>query len=160
MVRLVCLFCPIMADAKSKNKSRESNPRHPNYNQAQAMPNVLQAKRDHFRSCERCCAILIQAFRLLDSIAEIKNGKKWWSLPLEDFEKGNPWTSVPNSVNVEMTGFALLTTLAREDSKFDETIPVVNWLLEQQNSQGGAWVRALVCSTIRRVCLPKPTSIK
>ena len=78
-----------------------------------------------------------QAFRLLDSIAEIKDGKKWWQLPLEDFEKENPWTSVPNSANVEMTGYALLTMLNREDSKFEEAIPVVNWMLEQQNSQGG-----------------------
>ena len=83
-------------------------------------------------------ANFFQAFRLLDSIAEIKDGKKWWALPLEDFEKGNPWTAVPNSVNVEMTGFAVLTMLGREDSKFEEAIPVVNWMLEQQNSQGGA----------------------
>ena len=56
---------------------------------------------------------------------------------LEDFEKGNPWTTVPNSVNIEMTGFALLSMLNREDSKFEESIPVVNWMLEQQNARGG-----------------------
>ena len=44
---------------------------------------------------------------------------------------------MPNSANVEMTGYALLTMLNREDSKFEEAIPVVNWMLEQQNSQGG-----------------------
>ena len=73
----------------------------------------------------------------MDSIAQIKDGKKWWQMHLEDFEKGNPWTTVPNSVNIEMTGFALLSMLNREDSKFEESIPVVNWMLEQQNARGG-----------------------
>merc|ERR1712107_674574 len=48
---------------------------------------------------------------------------------------GNPWHFQPNSVNIEMTAYALLClTEQREISK---AVPVVNWLFSQQNANGG-----------------------
>ena len=84
------------------------------------------------------------AYRLLDSVAKTnKEGKKWWERYLEDFEKENPWTSAPNSVNIQMTSYALLTITSRIGEKGaggssdEDAIPVLEWLLQQQNSNGG-----------------------
>ena len=74
-------------------------------------------------------------FAVLDSLAIKKDDKKWWEVPLEGFEKANPWTALPNSANIEMTSYGLLTALAR--NQFDDSIPIVNWLLSQQNENGG-----------------------
>jgi len=100
-----------------------------------------------------------QAFRVLDSVSRRgdpaasgsqKNGEnqnqnqnlKWWETPLEDFERENPWTSAPNSANIQMTSYALLTILDRLDqdeldTSIEDAIPVLEWLLGQQNSNGG-----------------------
>ena len=53
------------------------------------------------------------AFRLLDSVAKTDTeGKKWWENALEDFEKENPWTTAPNSANIQMTSYALLSIIS------------------------------------------------
>lgn len=86
----------------------------------------------------------IGAFRLLDSVAKTdKEGKKWWEKSLEDFEKENPWTSAPNSANIQMTSYGLLCLVSRigesgsSGSTDEDALPVLEWLLQQQNSNGG-----------------------
>ncbi len=59
---------------------------------------------------------------------------KFWETQLEGFEK-NPWTQFPNSANIAMTSYALLTSLSR--GRFDDSLPIVRWLLSQQNERGG-----------------------
>ena len=88
-----------------------------------------------------------EALRTLDSKATTKEAFKFWELPLEDFEKENPWTQVPNSVNVEMTSYALLSHyLADENGRtFDSNVPVIEWLLSQQNIDGGRSERSIRC---------------
>ena len=85
-----------------------------------------------------------KAFRLLDSVAQSdKDGRKWWAKSLEDFEKENPWTTAPNSANIQMTSYALLAIISRigqngnGGSKDEDAFPVLEWLLQQQNSNGG-----------------------
>jgi CD109 antigen len=77
------------------------------------------------------------AFALLNSISSHDEGNKnvWWETQLEGFEKENPWTLVPNSINIEMTSYALMTLLLR--NQFDDAVPVAGWLLSQQNENGG-----------------------
>ena len=85
------------------------------------------------------------AFRLLDSVAKHHSDSKlrWWEKSLEEFEKENPWTNAPTSVNIQMTSYALLTIVNRIGSKgasgstVDDALPVLEWLLQQQNSNGG-----------------------
>eukprot|EP00094_Tigriopus_californicus_P007480 TCALIF_07202-PA protein Name:"Similar to CUBN Cubilin (Canis familiaris)" AED:0.20 eAED:0.21 QI:0/0.76/0.57/0.97/0.85/0.88/35/0/3998 len=74
-------------------------------------------------------------FVKLESKSKVKDNKKWWEIDLEGFEKANPWTLNPNSANIEMTSYGLLTLLHKD--QFDESIPVANWLLSQQNENGG-----------------------
>ena len=80
-----------------------------------------------------------EALRQLDSLATLKNGLKFWELPLEDFEKENPWTQMPNSANIEMTSYALLSHFLSDEASrnFDSNIPIVEWIFTQQNSDGG-----------------------
>ena len=85
-----------------------------------------------------------KAFRLLDSVAQSdKDGRKWWAKSLEDLEKENPWTTAPNSANIQMTSYALLAIISRigqngnGGSKDEDAFPVLEWLLQQQNSNGG-----------------------
>lgn len=84
------------------------------------------------------------AFRLLDSVAKTdKEGKKWWQNSLEDFEKENPWTTAPNSANIQMTSYGLLSIVARigesgSGTSDEDAFPVLEWLLQQQNSNGGS----------------------
>ena len=47
------------------------------------------------------------ALRKLNGQATREDGFMFWQLPLEDFEKGNPWTALPNSANIEMTRFPI-----------------------------------------------------
>ena len=76
-----------------------------------------------------------QAFGKLDSFSKTKDDKKWWERAIPTEEEDNPWHHQPNSVNIEMTAYALLClTEQREISK---AVPVVNWLFSQQNANGG-----------------------
>jgi len=80
-----------------------------------------------------------EALSKLDSLATIEDGFKYWRLALEDFERENPWTGLPNSANIEMTSYALLSHFLADENgqKFDDTIPVVEWLFSQQTTGGG-----------------------
>ena len=102
------------------------------------------------------------ALPVLDSLATFKDGFKYWEKPLEDFERENPWTQVPNSANIEMTGYALMSLLLADEtgSQFDDTIPIMEWILTQQNPNGGmiSFVRSLLICTnflqiICRICV-------
>ena len=97
------------------------------------------------------------AFRLLDSVAKTdKEGKKWWENALEDFERENPWTSAPNSANIQMTSYALLSIISRIGEKGgsgisdEDAFPVLEWLLQQQNSNGGNIEYFLTINFIRK----------
>ena len=79
------------------------------------------------------------ALTKLDSLATFEDGFKYWRVALEDFERENPWTQLPNSANIEMTSYALLSHFLADDNgqKFDDSIPVVEWLFSQQTTGGG-----------------------
>lgn len=60
---------------------------------------------------------------------------KFWKRQDRNDDKNNPWAKVPNSVNIEMTSYALLSYIKRR--MYEDAIPVLSWLITQQNSQGG-----------------------
>lgn len=66
----------------------------------------------------------------LNSKANAKADRKWWSKALPKSENSNP-----NSVNTEMTAYALLSLL--KNGTFTEGLPILKWLLSQRNEQGG-----------------------
>jgi len=80
-----------------------------------------------------------ESLRQLDGLATLKDDYKFWELPFEDFEKGNPWTQMPNSANIAMTSYALLSHFLSDEASrnFDSNIPIVEWLFTQQNNDGG-----------------------
>ncbi|XP_015369821.1 PREDICTED: CD109 antigen-like isoform X2 [Diuraphis noxia] len=75
------------------------------------------------------------AFNLLELKANTADGKKWWKRMDRANDKKNPWVQEPNSVDVEMTAYALLTYLQRE--LVEDGLPILHWLVSQQNDQGG-----------------------
>ena len=50
-----------------------------------------------------------EAMSKLEGLATIEDGFKFWRVALEDFERENPWTQLPNSANIETTSYALLS---------------------------------------------------
>ncbi|XP_011255612.1 CD109 antigen isoform X2 [Camponotus floridanus] len=74
------------------------------------------------------------AFNFLESMAMKKQGIKWWSKPIPKDDK-NPHYSLPRSVDVEMTSYALLSYLRR--NLVADAIPVMKWLVKQRNTEGG-----------------------
>ncbi|GAB1860997.1 CD109 antigen [Camponotus japonicus] len=74
------------------------------------------------------------AFNFLESMAMRKQGIKWWSKPIPKDDK-NPHYSLPRSVDVEMTSYALLSYLRR--NLVADAIPVMKWLVKQRNTEGG-----------------------
>ncbi|XP_029178169.1 CD109 antigen-like isoform X3 [Nylanderia fulva] len=74
------------------------------------------------------------AFNFLESMAMTKQGVKWWSKPIPKNDK-NPHYSLPRSVDVEMTSYALLSYLRR--NLVADAIPVMKWLIKQRNTEGG-----------------------
>jgi CD109 antigen len=60
---------------------------------------------------------------------------KWWQKPLGKDDKTNPWYALPNSVDVEMTAYGLLTYLQR--GLVQDALPIMKWLIAQRNEQGG-----------------------
>lgn len=74
------------------------------------------------------------AFNFLESMAMTKQGVKWWSKPIPKDDK-NPHYSLPRSVDVEMTSYALLSYLRR--NLVADAIPVMKWLVKQRNTEGG-----------------------
>ncbi|XP_043275099.1 CD109 antigen-like isoform X2 [Venturia canescens] len=74
------------------------------------------------------------AFNRLENKARSKEDLKWWSKPVPEGDK-NPWFSLPRSVDVEMTSYAMLTYLRR--NLITDAIPVMKWLVRQRNTEGG-----------------------
>ncbi|KAK2582524.1 hypothetical protein KPH14_004819 [Odynerus spinipes] len=74
------------------------------------------------------------AFSALQSKALTEDDLKWWSKPIAKDDK-NPWHSLPQSVDVEMTSYALLTYL--QQNLVADAIPIMKWLVKQRNSEGG-----------------------
>lgn len=72
---------------------------------------------------------------MLDSKAKTGNSTKWWARDTPFNETNNPWNHLPKSMDIETTSYALLTFL--EANLIDDAIPVVNWLVNQQNNLGG-----------------------
>ncbi|XP_034235917.1 pregnancy zone protein-like isoform X2 [Thrips palmi] len=75
-----------------------------------------------------------EAFKMLDARAQSARGLRWWN-KTEKADPENPFWGQPNSVNVEMTAYALLTYLER--GLAEEAFPIMQWLIEQRNSNGG-----------------------
>ncbi|XP_049951328.1 CD109 antigen-like isoform X5 [Schistocerca serialis cubense] len=75
------------------------------------------------------------AFNILESRAKTEGDMKWWSRSLGQEDEKNPWHSLPNSVNVEMTSYALLTYLL--NNHVADSFPILRWLVSQQNEEGG-----------------------
>jgi len=74
------------------------------------------------------------AFNFLESKAVTNQDLKWWSKPIPKDNK-NPHYSLPRSVDVEMTSYALLSYLKR--NLVTDAIPVMKWLVKQRNTEGG-----------------------
>ncbi|KYN22068.1 hypothetical protein ALC57_05544 [Trachymyrmex cornetzi] len=74
------------------------------------------------------------AFNFLESKAVTNQDLKWWSKPIPKDNK-NPHYSLPRSVDVEMTSYALLSYLKR--NLITDAIPVMKWLVKQRNTEGG-----------------------
>lgn len=74
------------------------------------------------------------AFNLLETRASTRDDTKWWSKQQVKDER-NPWHKLPQSVDVEMTSYALLIYLRR--NLISDSIPVLKWLIQQRNKEGG-----------------------
>lgn len=71
----------------------------------------------------------------LDAKSENKDGLKYWKKDVPESDKRNPWNDQPNSVNVEMTAYAMeALTLAGLET---DAVPVLKWLISQRNDKGG-----------------------
>lgn len=75
------------------------------------------------------------AFYYLDNKAKTAGNRKWWARDVPKNETQNPWNSLPKSMDIEATAYGLLTFL--DAGLLNDAIPVVNWLVDQQNGLGG-----------------------
>lgn len=57
--------------------------------------------------------------------------------PLAVTTKHSEHLFVPDSLAVEMTSYAIMAILLRDDPELDYAMPVARWLVSQQNSNGG-----------------------
>lgn len=71
----------------------------------------------------------------LDGRSENKNGMKYWEKEIPKSEEGNSFFYKPNSVNVEMSAYALQTFV--ESGRDTEAVPIMKWLVTQRNENGG-----------------------
>ncbi|KAF5298450.1 hypothetical protein FQR65_LT01229 [Abscondita terminalis] len=75
------------------------------------------------------------ALNLLDVKANVNENMKWWAAPITKNDEKNPWNKLPKSLDIETTSYVLLSMM--EGNLLDDSIPVLNWLIQQQNSLGG-----------------------
>lgn len=75
------------------------------------------------------------AMNLLELKAQTKNGTKFWAEEIPPKEERNLWHHLPKSLDIETTAYALLTYTER--GLVEDSIPVLNWLIAQQNPFGG-----------------------
>ena len=72
----------------------------------------------------------------LDGKAELKGGNKHWHKDIPEVDKKSPWwTRQSNSVNVEMTAYALQAFV--EAGRETDGVPIMKWLVSQRNKDGG-----------------------
>ena len=71
----------------------------------------------------------------LSSLSEDKDGMKYWKKEAPATDDTNPWYYRPNSVNVEMSAYALQAYL--EAGRDSEGVPIMKWLVTQRNENGG-----------------------
>uniref|UniRef100_A0A1Q3FP24 CD109 antigen n=1 Tax=Culex tarsalis TaxID=7177 RepID=A0A1Q3FP24_CULTA len=71
----------------------------------------------------------------LDAKATTDEDTKWWHKPIPESDSKNPWYGKPNSVNVEMSSYALLSFL--EAGLDTDALPIMKWLISQRNDKGG-----------------------
>lgn len=69
----------------------------------------------------------------LDAAAKVKGDQKWWEKVVLA-SPTDPWNGPP-SVNVEITGYALLAYVAAD--RTIECVPISKWIIAQQSSTGG-----------------------
>lgn len=72
---------------------------------------------------------------LLDAKSKTIGNVKWWAKDTPPSETKNPWRSLPRSIDIETTSYGLLSFL--EANLLPDAVPVLDWLLNQQNSLGG-----------------------
>lgn len=70
----------------------------------------------------------------LDRNVEGKDGLKYWTKEIIKSDN-DCWHHRPNSVNVEMTAYALQAYI--ESGKDADAIPIMKWLVSQRNENGG-----------------------
>ncbi|XP_054284946.1 CD109 antigen-like isoform X2 [Macrosteles quadrilineatus] len=76
------------------------------------------------------------AFNLLETKAESKDDMKWFKhAASSEMDKKNPYIDEPNSPDVEMTAYTLLTYLQK--GLVQDGLPIMRWLVSQQNNGGG-----------------------
>lgn len=75
------------------------------------------------------------AFDMLQAAANDTGEFKSWAKPRSERDRSNPWSGQTQSVDVEMTAYALLTYLQR--GLVTEALPVMRWMVAQRNSNGG-----------------------
>lgn len=71
----------------------------------------------------------------LEAKVESKDGLKFWKKEIVKEANENSWHCHPNSVNVEMTGYALQAFI--EGGRDADGIPIMKWLVSQRNENGG-----------------------
>ncbi|KAL8566696.1 hypothetical protein ACOMHN_050345 [Nucella lapillus] len=76
-----------------------------------------------------------QAFQLLMSKAVRDPLTLHWERPKPPTETRYPWQRQTDAINIEMTSYALLTHLARNDVAGG--LPIVRWMTSQRGPQGG-----------------------
>ncbi|KAG4071650.1 hypothetical protein HA402_011804 [Bradysia odoriphaga] len=69
----------------------------------------------------------------LDSLAKVQGDHRWWE-KVQLATPTDPWNSPP-SVNVEISGYALLAYIAANRTL--DGLPIVRWIISQQSSTGG-----------------------
>lgn len=75
------------------------------------------------------------AMNLLELKAKTNNSMKFWTEDIPPNEIRNPWHYLPKSLDIETTSYALLTYVER--GLIQDSIPVLDWLLAQENPFGG-----------------------
>jgi CD109 antigen len=72
----------------------------------------------------------------LGTKSEDKDGLKYWKKEVAATDEDtNPWYYRPNSVNVEMSAYALQAYI--EAGRDSEGVPIMKWLVTQRNENGG-----------------------
>ncbi|CRK99836.1 CLUMA_CG013142, isoform B [Clunio marinus] len=71
----------------------------------------------------------------IDTKSENKNGMKYWEKPVPLSDEKNPWNSQPNSINIEMSAYALQAFI--ESGLVSDAVPIMKWLVTQRNENGG-----------------------